>query len=644
MKKVILVTGVAVLALASVAAAAAPQPNLTVGSTGAQVSALQTWLISKGFDIPAISAGTANKGYFGSQTKAAVAAYQKSVGLPAYGFYGPLTEAAINADTTGPVAVTPVACPAGYTCTANPVTTPVVCPAGVTCTPNPGTTGTVVGGATGISTPGVPGTLATSLWTSPSNGTVVYKGQSYDVVAVKAQAAASDMAVQSVSLDFSARLWLYASSITLKDDTGAIIGQVNNLNASNFSELSVGSDYRITIPVSNYVVKATQTRYITANVTFLATSDRDSGLVGVSSVQVRAVDGTGVTDTETVNTNTSDISTTTDANGVTVIRTFNYQGSGAGSVVVTVDGSSPLAGLVQMSTGGQTNDVPLAIYDIKSQNAPGQLQKIIFTVNTHGTAKTPSDLFSQYNLKVNGTTYGAQDVSVSGQTATVTFSNFGNITLPADQYVPVSLTANVQQDTNNALDGTMATTSLVVNSTNLQVVDQSFKQLSLNTGTFLSSELTFSASSATVSNLVASLGSAIVKNNTTTGYGVNFGFTMTAGNNTLYIAANPAVALATSSSGFGADASSTLPFAGVNANPSNLSGDSSNPPAIDGYYVIPAGQSRAFTYAGSVDNTNGVSGLKSFSITSINYGTSTTALTGGTINYNLGTLKVNPTF
>lgn len=65
--------------------------DLIVGSEGDQVAALQTLLIEKGFDIPSISKGVVAKGYFGVQTKNALIAYQKSVGLPAFGFFGKMT-------------------------------------------------------------------------------------------------------------------------------------------------------------------------------------------------------------------------------------------------------------------------------------------------------------------------------------------------------------------------------------------------------------------------------------------------------------------------------------------------------------------------------------------------------------------------
>lgn len=66
--------------------------NLTIGSTGADVNALQEMLIASGH--LAIAAPT---GYFGEMTKAALAKWQAANGVPATGFFGPLTIAAIAA-------------------------------------------------------------------------------------------------------------------------------------------------------------------------------------------------------------------------------------------------------------------------------------------------------------------------------------------------------------------------------------------------------------------------------------------------------------------------------------------------------------------------------------------------------------------
>lgn len=67
--------------------------DLTIGSTGAEVTALQNWLISEGYSIPAGATG-----YFGTQTQSALAAYQAANGIsPAAGYFGPITRAKVNA-------------------------------------------------------------------------------------------------------------------------------------------------------------------------------------------------------------------------------------------------------------------------------------------------------------------------------------------------------------------------------------------------------------------------------------------------------------------------------------------------------------------------------------------------------------------
>lgn len=78
--------------------------NLTVGSSGSDVSCLQTFLSSKGFGDGTVT------GYFGSLTKSAVASYQASVGIsPADGYVGPITRAKINIDMGVVTEIAPIA-------------------------------------------------------------------------------------------------------------------------------------------------------------------------------------------------------------------------------------------------------------------------------------------------------------------------------------------------------------------------------------------------------------------------------------------------------------------------------------------------------------------------------------------------------
>src|ERR1035437_10283270 len=94
-KTIVASSAAVILGFALVASAASYTftTYMNVGSTGADVSALQNWLIANGFSIPAITSGAAATGYYGSQTQAPVRAYHTSVGIPSLGMVGPLKEA-----------------------------------------------------------------------------------------------------------------------------------------------------------------------------------------------------------------------------------------------------------------------------------------------------------------------------------------------------------------------------------------------------------------------------------------------------------------------------------------------------------------------------------------------------------------------
>ncbi len=606
MKKVLISSIIALaLVLGSTASAnAAFSAYLTVGSTGADVSALQTWLISQGFAIPAISNGAAQTGYFGQQTKAAVVKYQASVGLPATGFVGPLTIAKLNG---GAVAMAPVACPAGYTCTANPGTTPVT----------PATPGV-------ITTPGVAGTLAVSLQGSPS-GASLDKGESEDVVRYKLQAAASDMQVTSIAIDFDARLWLYASSITIKDDNGAVVAQKNNLNANDFTELTVGSDYRLYVPV-NYVVPRTQSKYLTVSLTMLGISDRDSATITINDLQVRSVDGTGVTDTQSVSDD----------------RTFSYTGTNTGSIIATISPSAPLKRLVQISNSTQTNDVVIGKFDLKSQNRDSVVRTLKVYINTDGTSV--NTLFTRVKIMVDGQSYTANTTDTSApnttSSSTLTFSDL-KINLVKDTPKTITVLGDVAQPSSiGALDGKMASTTIKANGANVVAEDNTYNSITVNSGTLTSSDSIFSASGAVLSNMSAVVGTAnqgsIGGVSGTVSKDVSFTYTITAGDNTLYVAAAPNTALATTSTGYGSAANASTTITSVTATPSEVAGDSAGT-----YFIVPAGGSRTFRWAGTMqyDAPRGTV-LRTFYVTSVKYDTDTTNLNDNTINYNLGALKV----
>ncbi|TSC82651.1 MAG: Uncharacterized protein G01um101420_174 [Parcubacteria group bacterium Gr01-1014_20] len=87
--------------------------DLTLGSTGDDVKALQQWLNSSGFPVSASGAGApgSETTYFGARTQAALAKYQAAKGItPSVGYFGPKTRAFVNSIgvVTPPIGQPPV--------------------------------------------------------------------------------------------------------------------------------------------------------------------------------------------------------------------------------------------------------------------------------------------------------------------------------------------------------------------------------------------------------------------------------------------------------------------------------------------------------------------------------------------------------
>ena len=587
MKRIFIVSSLVVTVFTSVVCAQNINfsRDIGLGSVGQDVTQLQNLLISKGFHIPTIESGLNTKGHFGSQTKVAVMAFQKSQNISHTGFIGPITRKLLNS------IITPTTALMSSPTMTTPGSTPVV-----------GTTGT-------ISTPGAVGTLAVSLWSTPS-GIVAYKGQAYDVAAYKVQASASDMAIQNLTLDFDVRLWLYASSITIKDDSGAVVGQVNNLNSSNFSELTVGSDYRVSVPVNGYVVRATQIKYLTVNVSFLPTSDRATGTVNVLSTQIRSVDGTGVTDTE-LNTGGA--------------RSFSYQGSGSSQLVATMSPSNPPVGFIEISPSVPTEGAVLGVYSLESRNQSTTLRSLKVNIGIFGNGNTNgtiSNLFNSISLKIGDAVVGTGSLGTTTGTAggyeqaQITFSNLSAI-LPADKFVDVSVIGSIAQDSGSRFEGVYATTTLdLTNSSNIDVEDASYAHIAPNSILLASNIQQFTESNILLGGMPSVLYGSTINNSTTYQTTQKFSFVLplTASKNAIYISKNIYTAIGTSTSP-----------AGITINPVDFSDNDTSGDGSTYFYLAP-GQTKTFTAIYQASGTSTNSG--SYQVTSLTYGTDSSAVGG----------------
>lgn len=103
MKKYIIASSVALFAFASIVSVVGAREieytfskDLSIGASGPDVIALQDWLISSGYDIPALSSKSASYGYFGTQTREAVRKFQENEGLPNTGYFGRMSRGRLH--------------------------------------------------------------------------------------------------------------------------------------------------------------------------------------------------------------------------------------------------------------------------------------------------------------------------------------------------------------------------------------------------------------------------------------------------------------------------------------------------------------------------------------------------------------------
>ena len=301
--------------------------DLTVGSTGADVVALQTWLVGKG--LLTMPAGVA-MGYFGNLTKSALAAYQASVGItPAVGYFGPITRAKVN----------------------SLVVVPVV----------PGT----VPGSTGITTPGVEGTLTVTNSTAGLVSTA-YEGDSKAaILGFKAQAKTSDIAIQRVKIDLGTDTKVYTAfykTLYLTDTDGNVIKSVD-LNSSTVVKES--NNYYATLSGFSYVVSKDTTKqmYIKAdlwsNIDSADITAQSPQVITLADSGVRGVDGAGI-----------DQYSPTEGTDVTKSITIAATLSDSASLKVSLNSSTPKKQDV-IADGGSGNDeldkLTVLVFDLKAE-------------------------------------------------------------------------------------------------------------------------------------------------------------------------------------------------------------------------------------------------------------------------------------
>ncbi|MFA6295627.1 MAG: peptidoglycan-binding domain-containing protein [Candidatus Paceibacterota bacterium] len=418
MKKVLIVSGVALLAFATIAGAATYNfgSNLTVGSTGADVIALQEALIAQGYSIPAIASGAAQKGYYGSQTKAAVAAYQVAKGIvnPGTGFFGPLTRGVINGTT---VATTPavVGCPVGYTCTANP---------GTPTTPTtPGT----------VTTVGAEGFITTKLASTPIADANIRTSSNVPVYGIEVKAQGSDMIVDRVLLQMSVGVGSATASLSnpatfvrkLYAYDGSTLIKSWELGAADFNKDS-SDRYYVIASGMRFVVPKDTTKSLTFSVDVVGVSaDQSSryltvqGYVG-NTQNVRSVDG-------------ANMNSYTDMSGSANSRVQIFATSGSSSLTTTLNsGSTPKAQTNRLSTTDGVKGLTMQVFDIKSETGDSTIKSVGVASNATSSAGLPSVLYLYDGSTLVSSVSGAYTTTFTDLSIKIAKDTTKSLTIKAD--------------------------------------------------------------------------------------------------------------------------------------------------------------------------------------------------------------------
>ena len=395
--------------------------NLTVGSTGADVTALQTKL-----------GVTPATGYFGSITKAAVVAYQTANGIaPAAGFVGPITLAKLNGSvTTTTTTTTTTTCPAGMTCT--PV---VACPAGFTCTSN----------ATGM-TSGTEGTI-TATQSNTGLASDIYEGDSQvGVLGVKIEAKSSDVSIQRINVDLGTSTTVYNkvfNKIYVMD--GSTVLASSDLNSNTVTKDSANpAHYYITLTgINDVVAKNTSKTLVIAvdvnsSVDTTYRSPRAYAFKLYGSDPIRGVDGAGLDEY----TDTSDIS-----RSVSVSSSL----SDSSTLKTSLSSASPVAATIIAADGANQDEadkVTTLVFNVKATKSDITITDL--TATTTGTAVDAGQVVTAY-LYDGATELDNSSVSASG------VSTFNNLTIDVAKDSTKTLTIKVDIRNASTSASTMST-------------------------------------------------------------------------------------------------------------------------------------------------------------------------------------------
>ncbi len=564
--------------------------DLTIGSKGADVTALQQWLVSKGFlQMPA----NTSYGYFGAVTKAAVAAWQASAGIsPAAGYFGPISRAKANAaaGTTG-----------GTT-------------GGTT------TTGDLKGGDGKFENISSLGDIEST----------VDEGDSANVVGVSLDAADSDLSIQRVDVTLTLATANTSSMLTKTVTKVALVLDGKTLATMNASDASKdGRVYTMRFSGLNGIVRDGETGNLYVKVTAVSSVDSaDAGdeiTVAIPVDSIRAVNGAGVSDTY--------VATAID-------EVFSVSAASTGTLSLTEASSNPDNSLVKADDNNSTSDVTLLAFNLKAKNQDVTITDLPVSFFVSGVADV-NMIVQNVKLMKGDTVLKSNTVSGTGTYASVTFDGI-DTTIDQDSTETYKVVATIKEFESTFAAGDTLFASTTGSHSAWDVADANGDDITPSSSvtggtiTFTGSAVTATLSGTpTATKTVGTLAGDADK------VDGSISFKVTAGDDDIYLDATllqATTTVLTTSSGFGwatTTTSNTGTSTGYSASLSSSNTDNSD--SSGAYFKIPAGTTRTFTLAATVP-TGRDSGTAGIRVTGFNYGTASGTMTS-VYDFNLDSFK-----
>lgn len=580
--------------------------SLTIGSTGADVTCLQQALIAGGFSIPAGATG-----YFGTQTKAAVASWQSSRNVaPAVGYFGPISQGAWNLGG------------GSSSSTTTTTTTTTGTTGGTTTTTSTALTGngrltniSELGDVTNDIKVGDSATNVIGLSMDATDGDVALQrvDATFTIASTGSQSSNLDMYVSDISLyldgvklasmapsggDKSGRVWTYRFSglngVIKSGATGKLYIKVTPLASIGTNEDSVTTAHNVTV-------------------TLAADSVRAVGADGISDTYVAAADTVAATG-----------------------EVFKVSSQTTGTLTVSLASDNPVAGIIATASS-TTAGVNLLAFNMKAKNNAVTVTDLGASLGV--SAGTVAATVSNVKLMKGSTTIKTGTLTTTGATyANVTFSGVDQ-TIAANDTVEYWISVDLKNDSGYA-DGTTITASTTastlwdVSDSNGATVTPSAPAAG-NAQTLIGTGLvTATFVSATATKETGTIAGSNDKVNTS----LTFTLTADSGSDIYFdVTEKPGlITVLTDSSGYGW-ATTTDSNTGTTTAATIAAADTNSNDSAGAYFVIPAGTSRTFTITTSL--TNGmVAGKAGMRFTGFNYGTASGTMTN-VYNFNMGAFK-----